>query len=93
MRYGDQFANERAAPKGRREKLKRRGGELKADDEELFARLEGEEEENLVDGLYALRLELQYVQCRREAEAIERAVQRFWKNDRGSKWWRMTLMQ
>ncbi|KDR79017.1 hypothetical protein GALMADRAFT_64374 [Galerina marginata CBS 339.88] len=69
----------------RRERLQRRVEELEADNEELRARLEEsadllaqreEEKEDFADEADALRLELEDVQRRREAEAFERSESR-----------------
>jgi len=82
---GDQSANESMGPEGWRERLKRRVGELEADNQELLARLEHnaeliarreEEKEDLADDVDALRLELEDMQRRREAESIERSESR-----------------
>ncbi|KAH7911120.1 hypothetical protein BJ138DRAFT_29977 [Hygrophoropsis aurantiaca] len=80
---GDQSIDEHG--EGRRERLQRRIEDLQGDNEDLRAKLgeqnelfmqKEEEKEDLIDEVEALRLELEDIQRRREAESIERSESR-----------------
>ncbi|KAH9483481.1 Spindle pole body protein pcp1 [Psilocybe cubensis] len=85
-RRGDDSANESSVGgESRRERMKRRIEELEMDNDDLRAKLQEhvdalaqreEEKEDLADEVDALRLELEDVQRRREAESIERSESR-----------------
>ncbi|GLB41147.1 putative centrosomin N-terminal motif 1 [Lyophyllum shimeji] len=84
-RRGDESVAESSSGEGRRERLKRRVEELETDNEELRARLEEhaeiiaqkeDEKEDLLDEINALRLEMEDIQRRREAESLERSESR-----------------
>ncbi|RDB26693.1 Anucleate primary sterigmata protein B [Hypsizygus marmoreus] len=83
-RRGDESVAE-AGGEGRRERLKRRVDELEGENEELRARLDEhmeiitqkeDEKEDLADEVHGLRLEIEDLQRRRQAESFDRSESR-----------------
>jgi predicted nucleic acid-binding Zn-ribbon protein len=84
-RRGDDSVNDGVNGESRRDRLKRRVEELEAENEELRLKLDDhgellshkeDEKEDLADELDALRLEMEDLQRRREAESAERSQSR-----------------
>ncbi|KAG6866142.1 hypothetical protein C0991_008095 [Blastosporella zonata] len=84
-RRGDISVAESSSGESRRERLKRRVDELEGDNQELRIRLDEhveiiqqreDEKEDLQDEINALRLEMEDIQRRREAESYERSESR-----------------
>lgn len=84
-RRGDVSLAESSSGEGRRGRLKRRVEELVAENEELHVRLDEhaeiiaqreDEKEDLQDEISSLRLEIEDIQRRREAESLERSESR-----------------